>query len=519
MNLTTISEISREMNLSTRTLRYYEQIGLIESVKKDDYAYRTYDEATVARLRQILVLRKLRIPLKQIGLILQSENTAEIIDAFQQNLNEVDDEISALSTIREIINTFVERLKESIQQDIMLNLLDDSALLEAVDALTVQKIPLKEEKTVGDLQSASEKLNRLTDRDVRIVYLPPATVAAYQYVGDEPEAHCNQVIDKFVIETGLVKIKPDIRHYGFNAPNPVKEDGYHGYEMWVTIPDDMEVPAPIMKKKFEGGLYAAHMIPFGNFEEWGWLWEWVQNNPMFDGNSGEKGSECMWGLLEEHLNYVNHVTLPNTEPEGLQLDLLHPIKPKVAQSTKHPQEKIIDTFNYNGASVEVVEWDETIWCGKIGYDYTAADDHVTDWVKPILDGFFKLNTKRAKQRVEPDWDVCMNVDILSKERPDGVLFGFLVGTDKQPRKFDVIKVPAGQYLRIAFTDENAKALGAPPFHGGKPPYEWVGEQLAPQFGYTYGDDRLPVFEYYGFWNAERNAHEFRYLYVPVEKKI
>ena len=107
MKLTTISEISRKMNISTRTLRYYEQIGLIESVKKEDYAYRTYDQTTVMRLQQIVVLRKLRIPLKQIGLILESENTAAIIDAFQQNLAEVDDEITALSTIRDIINTFI----------------------------------------------------------------------------------------------------------------------------------------------------------------------------------------------------------------------------------------------------------------------------------------------------------------------------------------------------------------------------------------------------------------------------
>ena len=61
MNLVTISELSRQMNISTRALRYYEQVGLIESVKKDGYAYRTYDEATVVRLQQILVLRKLRI--------------------------------------------------------------------------------------------------------------------------------------------------------------------------------------------------------------------------------------------------------------------------------------------------------------------------------------------------------------------------------------------------------------------------------------------------------------------------
>jgi len=50
MKLTTISDISREMNISTRTMRYYEQIGLIESVKKEDYAYRTYDETTIIRM-------------------------------------------------------------------------------------------------------------------------------------------------------------------------------------------------------------------------------------------------------------------------------------------------------------------------------------------------------------------------------------------------------------------------------------------------------------------------------------
>ena len=42
--------MTKNLGISTRTLRYYEQIGLIESIKKDDYAYRTYDEATVTRL-------------------------------------------------------------------------------------------------------------------------------------------------------------------------------------------------------------------------------------------------------------------------------------------------------------------------------------------------------------------------------------------------------------------------------------------------------------------------------------
>lgn len=176
-----------------------------------------------------------------------------------------------------------------------------------------------------NLEQAQENVNKLTDRNVRIVYLPPSDVAAYQYEGDEPEMHVNQVVDSFVRQANLTVIKPDIRHYGFNAPNPVDETNYHGYEMWVTIPDNYDVPAPLVKKRFEGGLYAAHMIPFGAFEEWGWLMEWVQNSKKYE-YRGDWNNANQWGCLEEHINYVNRVHLPDSEVDGLQLDLLLPIK-------------------------------------------------------------------------------------------------------------------------------------------------------------------------------------------------
>ena len=62
---------------------------------KEDYSYRTYDEGTILRLKQIIVLRKLRIPLKSIAEILLTENTALAIEVFQQNLNEIGDEIKS----------------------------------------------------------------------------------------------------------------------------------------------------------------------------------------------------------------------------------------------------------------------------------------------------------------------------------------------------------------------------------------------------------------------------------------
>lgn len=326
MELQTISQISKLFNISTRTLRYYEQIGLIQPIKKEDFAYRTYDEDTVVRLQQIIVLRKLRIPLKQIAEILKSDDTAVAINAFRQNLAEIEDEITALSTIKSVIQAFLERLH---LQDDALRLLDDESLLDIVDSLTTSKISFKEDKTMDDLKKAEEKLNRITDRDVRIVYLPPATVAASHYIGDEPEHITGKAIDKFVIENDLPNIYPGLRNYGFNHPNPVDETNYHGYEIWVTIPDDMEVPAPLVKKHFTGGLYAAHMIQIGAFEEWGWLYEWVRTSGKYDYNLINDGGECMYGLLEEHLNYRNNVSkFIGGVWENFQLDLLFPIKEK-----------------------------------------------------------------------------------------------------------------------------------------------------------------------------------------------
>ena len=84
MEAITVSAVTRQLKVSTRMLRYYEQLGLIRSCRKDGYAYRMYDETAVVRLRQILILRKLRIPLKQIQRILQSPDAAVAIDVFRR---------------------------------------------------------------------------------------------------------------------------------------------------------------------------------------------------------------------------------------------------------------------------------------------------------------------------------------------------------------------------------------------------------------------------------------------------
>jgi hypothetical protein len=54
--------------------------------------------------------------------------------------------------------------------------------------------------------------------------------------------------------------------------------------------------------------------------------EWAFKNGKYEfaGDLGDQ--EHMCGLLEEHLNYVNHAYLDSTEPEDFQLDLLMPVR-------------------------------------------------------------------------------------------------------------------------------------------------------------------------------------------------
>ena len=38
------------------------------------------------------------------------------------------------------------------------------------------------------------------------------------------------------------------------------------------------------------------------------------------------------------------------------------------------QENIIKTYDYNGITVDLIEWSDTIWCGKVGYADNNTDE-------------------------------------------------------------------------------------------------------------------------------------------------
>ncbi|WMJ87419.1 MerR family transcriptional regulator [Anaerocolumna sp. MB42-C2] len=182
MELLTISQVSKNFNISTRMLRYYENenIGLIESLRKDDYSYRVYDDVNIHKLSQIIILRKLRIPVKQINEILNSKDAVTAIEIFKHNIEELNGEISALSTIKSILLSLVETLQKNVNTQLKLNKINEEALLSMIDSLSLSKNYIVEEKSMDDFVKASKKLTEL--KDVRIIYLPPMTVASSQLI-------------------------------------------------------------------------------------------------------------------------------------------------------------------------------------------------------------------------------------------------------------------------------------------------------------------------------------------------
>lgn len=321
MKLMTISEVTKTFNISTRMLRYYDEIGLLPSTRKEGYAYRAYDESAVRRLQQIITLRKLRIPLKKIALIFENTELMRIVEVLEESINELDDEISALQTIRDVLSMFITRLNSVEHTEVKLDILNDSDIISVIQTLSLSKINFKEERSMDDLNKANETLSIL--KNVRILYLPPCTVAASHFIGENPEDGAEKPFTKFIRSIGLQKIKPDLRVFGFNNPCPTRNEKY-GYEFWVTIPDDLDVPAPLQKKHFAGGLYAAHCIKIGDFNEWNLLGQWVKSSIEYELDKREPSG--MGGCLEEHLNAYTCYETDEKSAEFTQLDLLTPIK-------------------------------------------------------------------------------------------------------------------------------------------------------------------------------------------------
>lgn len=75
----TVQKLSKLAGVSTRTLRYYDEIGLLKPARINSSGYRIYGQNEVDRLQQILFYRELGMSLEEIKKVV----TAPTFDRFQ----------------------------------------------------------------------------------------------------------------------------------------------------------------------------------------------------------------------------------------------------------------------------------------------------------------------------------------------------------------------------------------------------------------------------------------------------
>ncbi len=120
-----IGELAQRVGLTERTIRYYEELGLLDSVKRLDGGQRVYTDVDVRRLRFIQKLKMLGLSLQEM-LELESlyrrhgsnrevlPRLAELLDA---HIAATDERMSELAALRDEIRSYREHVARRLLTD------------------------------------------------------------------------------------------------------------------------------------------------------------------------------------------------------------------------------------------------------------------------------------------------------------------------------------------------------------------------------------------------------------------
>lgn len=242
MCLVKIVDLAKQLGLSSRTLRYYEQVGLISSVRPQFETFRYYDEAAVERLRQIMILRKMQIPVRDIIRIYESAEITSVVKVFTNKIEEIDGEITALSELKSIINAFLQKMAASGIKKI-------SALPLLYEEMEKQ-IALMEEEQVVTHKELDEIHERLTRPIEPAIISLPAVRMMSSCLKSAPQTSDLEGFWRYVQLHGIAD-KGAGRHEQFEYQTE------SGEVVMLCIADDYVNDSAYMDFYFEGGIYAA----------------------------------------------------------------------------------------------------------------------------------------------------------------------------------------------------------------------------------------------------------------------
>jgi len=119
-----IGELAAIVGMTERTIRYYEEVGLLDSVKRLEGGTRIYTDEDVRRLKFIRKLKVLGLSLQEmteLESIYRPERSnravlPRIIELLDSHLETVDGRISELQALRAEIRSYREHLVDRLRE-------------------------------------------------------------------------------------------------------------------------------------------------------------------------------------------------------------------------------------------------------------------------------------------------------------------------------------------------------------------------------------------------------------------
>lgn len=120
-----IGELAKQLSITTRTIRYYEEIGLMGPTERLGGGTRTYNREDVLRLKFILKLKQLGISLKDIQELaeifdINAQNfdtiTPKLIEILDHHISTVDEKMASLSSLRQDIVEYRKRITDMLSK-------------------------------------------------------------------------------------------------------------------------------------------------------------------------------------------------------------------------------------------------------------------------------------------------------------------------------------------------------------------------------------------------------------------
>lgn len=275
-NLVKIHEVSIQYDVTARALKYYEDMGLIQSTKTNDYAYRLYDEDAIKRLEQILILRKLNIKIKDIQRIFRSESSDIVLEILGQKVTDIDDEVALLHELKGIVIDFIRQIEQfdfHNERDVKLLY----AKASEVEGQLVNVAYGGNPATIKHLLDVTEKLEKMPD--VRIVELPKCRMITSGNGEKETLKRFDKLWSKLDLKRKDHFFPRDFMWW--DEENKVSI-WWYAIEDWVTEKDTKGFEII----DFEGGFYAAAICRQDDFSDGTRVYEgikaWVTSHEAFE---------------------------------------------------------------------------------------------------------------------------------------------------------------------------------------------------------------------------------------------